>query len=99
MLGKNPIKRMQRPDMTIAVDWDLKHQFKQIQITNIRYVPMGVLKTEGVAKIIFDRYYWINSAKYERNYYALYFTASSRIHTHKCFRSYACSGRTSVTHY
>ena len=27
--GTNPIKWRQRPDMTIAVDWDIKHQFKQ----------------------------------------------------------------------
>ena len=26
---KSPIKCRQRPDMTIAVDWDVKHQFKQ----------------------------------------------------------------------
>ena len=25
MLGKGPIKWRQGPDMTIAVDWDLKH--------------------------------------------------------------------------
>ena len=29
MLGKSPIKWRQRPDMTLAVDWDFKHQFKQ----------------------------------------------------------------------
>ena len=29
MLGKIHIKYRQRPDMTIAVDWDVKHQFKQ----------------------------------------------------------------------
>ena len=29
MLGKSPIKWRQRPDMTIAVEWDVKHQFKQ----------------------------------------------------------------------
>ena len=29
MLGKSPMKWRQRPDMTIAVDWDVKHQFKQ----------------------------------------------------------------------
>ena len=29
MLGKSPIKCRQRPDMTIAVDWVVKHQFKQ----------------------------------------------------------------------
>ena len=28
MLGKSPIKWRQRPDMTIAVDWDVKHQIK-----------------------------------------------------------------------
>ena len=30
MLGKSPIKWRQRPDMANAVDWDVKHQFKQI---------------------------------------------------------------------
>ena len=29
ILGKSPIKWRQRPDMTLAVDWDVKHQFKQ----------------------------------------------------------------------
>ena len=29
MLGKRPIKRRQSPDITFAVDWDVKHQFKQ----------------------------------------------------------------------
>ena len=29
MLGKSPIKGRQQTDMTIAVDWDVKHQFKQ----------------------------------------------------------------------
>ena len=35
ILGKSPIKRRQRPNMTIAVNWDVKHQFKQ---TNILFV-------------------------------------------------------------
>ena len=26
MLGKSPIKWRQHPDMTTAVDWDVKHQ-------------------------------------------------------------------------
>ena len=26
MLGKSPIQWRQRPNMTIAVDWDIKHQ-------------------------------------------------------------------------
>ena len=29
MLGKSPIKWRQRPDMTIAVNWVVKHQLKQ----------------------------------------------------------------------
>ena len=29
VLGKSPIKWRQRPDMTLAVDWDVKHLFKQ----------------------------------------------------------------------
>ena len=29
ILGYNPIKWRQCPDMTIAVDWDVKNQFKQ----------------------------------------------------------------------
>ena len=29
ILGKSPMKRKQRNDMTLAVDWDVKHQFKQ----------------------------------------------------------------------
>ena len=28
MLGKSPIKWRQRPNMTVAVDWDVKHQYK-----------------------------------------------------------------------
>ena len=27
--GKSPIKWRQRPDITLAIDWDVKHQFKQ----------------------------------------------------------------------
>ena len=36
MLGKSPIKWRQRPDMTTAVDWDVKHKFKQIDIRKTR---------------------------------------------------------------
>ena len=32
ILGKSPIKWRQRPDMTLAVDWDVKHQFKQTKL-------------------------------------------------------------------
>ena len=35
ILGKSPIKWRQRPDMTLAVDWDVKHQFKHIQSNQI----------------------------------------------------------------
>ena len=58
-------------------------------------------------KIIFDRYYCINSAETKekkkvqkrKKHGALYFTASSHSHTRKSFRFYARSGRTSVSHY
>ena len=36
ILGKSPIKRRQRPDMTLAVDWDVKHQFKQTKKPYLR---------------------------------------------------------------
>ena len=29
IFGKSPIKWRQRPDMTLAVDWHVKYQFKQ----------------------------------------------------------------------
>ena len=29
ILGTSPIKWRQRPDMTMAVNWDIKHQLKQ----------------------------------------------------------------------
>ena len=32
MLGKSPIKWRLCPDMTLAVDWDVKHQFKQTNL-------------------------------------------------------------------
>ena len=74
-----------------------KHDFPLI---NVRKVPREVLKTEGEArgfqpsrgtlrmlmndKIMFDRYYWINSAKHfenEENIGALYFITSSHFPT------------------
>ena len=36
MLGKSPIKWRQRPDMTVAVDRDEKHQFKQTKIEHFQ---------------------------------------------------------------
>ena len=47
ILGKSPIKWRQRPDMTIAVDWNVKHQFKQTH----KQIPFEILsynnKVEG----------------------------------------------------
>ena len=75
----------------------IKHDFPFI---NIRKVPREVLKTEGEArgfqtslgtlrmlmndKILFDRYYCINSAKHcenEENIGGLYFITSSNFRT------------------
>ena len=40
ILGKSPIKWRQRPDMTFAVDWDVKHQFKQTNaLLNVLLFP------------------------------------------------------------
>ena len=39
MLGSSPIKWRQRPDMTIVVDWDVKHQFKQTNHCNTKIYP------------------------------------------------------------
>ena len=47
MLRKSPIKWRQRPDMTIAVDLDLKHHLKQ---TN----SLLVLETEHFQQNLFD---------------------------------------------
>ena len=35
ILGKSPIEWRQGPDMTLAVDWDVKHQFRQTKPTLI----------------------------------------------------------------
>ena len=38
MLGKSPIKWRQRPDMTLAVDWDFKHQTKPLILADCQYL-------------------------------------------------------------
>ena len=89
----------------------IKHDFPFI---NIRKVPREVLKTEGEArgfqpsrgtlrmlmndKIMFDRYYCINSTKHcekEENIGALYFTTSPHFPTRV---RYAIFGPRSSTH-
>ena len=40
MLGKSPIKWKQRPDMTIAVDWDVKHHIKKQINFSERFLPL-----------------------------------------------------------
>ena len=37
VMTKSPIKWRQRPDITIAVDWDVKHQFKHITCIKLSY--------------------------------------------------------------
>ena len=34
IVGKSPTKWKQRPDKTVAVDWDVRHQFKQTNNEN-----------------------------------------------------------------
>ena len=41
ILGKSPIKWRQRPDMVMAVDWDVTNQFKQTNKSKKRmYIPV-----------------------------------------------------------
>ena len=46
--GKSPIKWRQRPDMTLAVDWDVKYQFKQT-ILRIKTLVINILVMLGWA--------------------------------------------------
>ena len=46
ILVKSLIKWRQRPDMTLAVDWDVKHQFKQK--FRLSYSNTNSCKTYGV---------------------------------------------------
>ena len=49
MLGRRPTKWRQRPNMTIVVDWDVKHQFKQTnQQTKIDDLFYPVAKTKAL---------------------------------------------------
>ena len=45
MLGKSLIKWKQRPDIIIAVDWDVKHQFKQTNILCVTLTQPGTQPT------------------------------------------------------
>ena len=38
IFGKDPIKWRQRTDMTTAVDWDVKHKFKQTKRVSHTFV-------------------------------------------------------------
>ena len=97
--------------MCTGLNRGIKHDFPFI---NIHKVPREVLKTEGEArgfqpsrgtlrmlmndKIMFDRYYCINSTKHcenEENNCALYFITSQHFPTRV---RYARFGRLSSTH-
>ena len=55
MLGKSPIKWRQRTDKTIAVDWDVKHQFKQANI-DASYTCNLTLIAHAVSEEMFEQY-------------------------------------------
>ena len=59
VLGKSTIKWRQRSDMSITVDWDVKHQFKQKGVCNIGIfhealvqIVSGILKNEMICIIL-----------------------------------------------
>ena len=48
MLGKSSIKWRQRPDMTIAIDLDVKHQFKQTKIKLVNRSGLSLPRKSGL---------------------------------------------------
>ena len=52
ILGKSPIKWRQHPDMTLAVDWDVKNQFKQTNKYN--HEPNTLLSLNNAVKVQFE---------------------------------------------
>ena len=52
MLGKIPVKGMQRPDITIAVDLDVRHQFKQTHSLSYMYIKPKVTLSYLTLKMI-----------------------------------------------
>ena len=50
MLGKSPIKWRQRPVMTLAVDWNVKHQFKQTKTLKLNVCPYAKKRKEKEMK-------------------------------------------------
>ena len=57
ILGKSPIKWRQRPDMTLAVDWDVKHQLKQVW-----YSKYSAIRCGKYDEIQYCKYYAIRLA-------------------------------------
>ena len=110
-VGRVPVDHLCNQVSIMIVNRGIKHDFPFI---NIRKVPREVLKTEGEArgfqpsrgtlrmlmndKIMFDRYYCINSTKHcenEENIGALYFITSPHFPTRV---RYAIFGPRSSTH-
>ena len=60
ILGKSPIKWRQRPDMTLAVDWDVKHQLKQTNKQVLKYMYSGVIQVFQSTNNC-ESYIWIES--------------------------------------
>ena len=53
MLGKSPIKWRQRPDMTFAVDWDVKHQLKKKKKQKKTFIISDkTFKVKGVGSVM-----------------------------------------------
>ena len=48
MLGRSPIKWRQRPDMAIAVEWGVKHQFKQTDNKLLSFINRHIFRVRGL---------------------------------------------------
>ena len=55
MLGKSTIKWRQRPDMTMAVDWDVKHQTnKQTNKIDLHFSDLQQVTAQVLEYIVAD---------------------------------------------
>ena len=74
MLGKSPIKWTQRPDMTITVDWDVKHQTNNQHLLCALYDHSGdessmtLNKTKACFDVCFGLLLYVPINRYGRDW-------------------------------
>ena len=82
ILGNSPIKWMQHSDITIAVDWYVKHQFKQTN-KNKSLPSQGIKKTCLCIEYPFIPHFYIAKLGYAGVYlFFLFCSKTSNVGTH-----------------